>query len=59
VVRVLLRRIDQLERRVQRLEAASGQTLPGDYRFDTADAGASVVIRRVSTGTTAHVVGPM
>lgn len=54
-----LRRISELERRIARLEAQSGAQLPGDFRFETADSGASVAIRRVSTGGEQTVAGPL
>lgn len=54
-----LRRISELERRIARMEAQSGQQLPGDFRFETGDDGATVVILRVSTGGSTPIAGPL
>lgn len=59
VIGALLARIGELEARLEALEARDGRTLPGDYRFQTSPDGASVEIRRVSTGNTATIAGPL
>lgn len=59
VIGALLRRIGELEARLEALEARDGRTLPGDFRFQASDDGASVEVRRVSTGNAAPIVGPL
>lgn len=59
VVGALLQRVQELEARLEALEAQRGRSLPDDYRFTTEDGGAIVVVRRVSTGGSAPIVGPL
>lgn len=60
VLAALLRKVAALETRVAQLEAQDGLILPGDYRFQTGGTGGDeLVVRRVSTGSTATIAGPM
>lgn len=59
IVAELLRRIEALEGRLAQLESRAGQQLPGDFRFAPSEDGASVEIRRVSTGGSTPIAGPL
>lgn len=59
ILSAAMEEISNLRARIARLEAQGGQQLPGDFRFEPSEDGASVLIRRVSTDETQTVAGPL
>ena len=59
ILSAAMEEISKLKARVARLEAQGGQQLPGDYRWEPSEDGASLILRRVSTDGTQTVAGPL